>query len=123
MCRWTFLLMLVPGFLASAQDETRQIFDTHFANSRLSTAPNAPRVTPTYRPVAQPAPAKAGTAALRKPAHADSSDAALGITIWKMLPSVVGDPARLLVLEPNNGPTLELAPHRIDAYDIMVSED
>src|ERR1700683_5540282 len=100
MCRWTLLLTLAPGFFALAQDEPRQIFDTHFANSRVAVAPSAPRATPIYRPVEPPVPAKAGSAALKKPAPSNSSDAALGITIWKMLPSVVADVARLLVLDP-----------------------
>jgi hypothetical protein len=119
MCRWTLLLTLAPGFFASAQDETRQIFDTHFANSRVAVAPSAPRATPIYRPVERPARPKAGVAALKKPAHSKSSDAALGITIWKMLPSTVADVARLLVLDPTNGSKVLLTPHRIEAGDVF----
>src|ERR1700682_1906389 len=103
MCRWTLLLTLVPGFVASARDETRQIFDTHFANSRVSAASSAPRATPLYRHVTQPVPANASGAAVKKSAHSDSPDAALGITIWKMLPPAAGDVARLLVLDRNSG--------------------
>jgi hypothetical protein len=119
MCRWTLLLTLVPGFVASAQDETRQIFDTHFANSRVSAAPSAPRTTPLYRHVTQPEPANASGAAVKKSAHSDSPDAALGITIWKMLPPAAGDVARLLVLDRNSGSKDELTPHRIEAGDLL----
>ena len=119
MCRWTLLLTLAPGFFASAQDETRQIFDTHFANSRLSVAPSAPRATPIYRPVERQAPAKAAATASKQPARSNSSDAALGITIWKMWPSTVADVARLLVLDPTSGSKVEFTPHRIEAGDVL----
>jgi hypothetical protein len=119
MCRWTLLLMLVPGFLASAQDETRQIFDTHFAKSRLSTSASAPPATPLYRHVAEPAAVNASGTAVKRPAHADSSDAALGITIWKMQPSAVGDIARLLLLDGNSGTKAEFTPHRIEAGELL----
>jgi len=54
MCRWTLLLTLVPEFFASAEDETRQIFDTHFASGRVAVAPSAPRAAVERKRVTRP---------------------------------------------------------------------
>lgn len=120
MGRCALALILAAGSLLG-QEDTRQIFDTHFGKSRVATATNSPPVNPQYRRAAESPAAKAGKTTVSKsfPANRKSISPAMGVTIWKMLPSAVGDPARLLVLEAKGRAKAELTPHRVEAGELL----
>lgn len=109
------LTLLVPAALPD-EEGTRLLWDTGLLAKRpAGKAAAASRPPIKYRPVA-------ASVAEAKPAIAQSAplraeDAILGITFWRLRPSIPGDDpnARLLVLEEGAGGEIQFTPERIEA--------
>jgi len=123
MWKRTLAMTLMPVLLGIAQqdEETRQIFDTHFAQARVAANPSSAQVAATYRRFASVGSPKSGVAVAKQTVVQRSaySESALGITIWKMLPAAEGDVARLLVLEGGGRTKTAVTPHRVEAGELL----
>lgn len=115
MIRIFFALILAAAVAApvlSAQDETRQLWDSEFLQKRP--APKAkptPKKAPKYRratpPLARSTPA---------PGAPPVSDTLVGVTLWRLRRAMPGDAAtaaRMLVHEPASDSDVEWVPERI----------
>lgn len=107
-------LVGIPALMVGEEEGTRLLWDTGLLSKRPA-GKNA-RVAPIkYRPVAasitEAKPAVAQTAPLR------AEDAILGVTFWRLRPSIPGDDpnARLLVLEDGAAGEIQFTPERMEA--------
>lgn len=126
------LTIMIIAVAASSQEDTRQIWDTYFGNSRArsqsqaakSSRPNTSsglQSRPQYRRVnTQPEPRSPST---KTGVARQALGAALGITIWKMQVPAAGDDVRLLVQESVTGPTAQFTPHRLEAGEVLRQGD
>ena len=111
---WTLALAVAAALSAPAQDDTRQVFDSHWRTPDPRPA-GSPVVAPQYRRVAGPEASKARRPLTSKRQDLEVSDSAaafLGVTVWKLEPSARGDNTRLLVLDA--GGKADYTPHRVE---------
>lgn len=115
-------LLLAPAAFPD-EDGTRLLWDTGLLAKRPAGKSAAARPPIKYRPVAasvrEAKPAVAATSPLRP------EDAILGITFWRLRPSIPGDDpnARLLVLEDGATGEIQFTPERIEADAPLTNGD